>query len=74
MTLTNGEGCGCVIPGTGIEVNNLLGEADINPRGFHCDPPGTRMATMMARPWVYPAQETWWRSAVAAQTVYAMRS
>ncbi|MGC6416441.1 MAG: gamma-glutamyltransferase [Bradymonadia bacterium] len=48
MTLTNGEGCGCVIPGTGIEVNNLLGEADINPRGFHCDPPGTRMATMMA--------------------------
>jgi gamma-glutamyltranspeptidase/glutathione hydrolase len=48
MTLTNGEGCGCVLPGTGIEVNNLLGEADINPRGFHCDPPGTRMATMMA--------------------------
>ncbi|MEE2755562.1 MAG: gamma-glutamyltransferase [Myxococcota bacterium] len=48
MTLTNGEGCGCVIPGTGIEVNNLLGEADINPRGFHCDPPGTRMSTMMA--------------------------
>jgi gamma-glutamyltranspeptidase/glutathione hydrolase len=48
MTLTNGEGCGCVLPGTGIQVNNLLGEADINPRGFHCDPPGTRMATMMA--------------------------
>jgi len=48
MTLTNGEGCGRVLPGTGIQINNLLGEADINPRGFHTDPPGTHMATMMA--------------------------
>ncbi len=48
VTLTNGEGCGYVLPGTGIEVNNLLGEADINPRGFHVDPPGRPMVTMMA--------------------------
>lgn len=48
ITLTNGEGCGYVLPGTGIEVNNLLGEHDINPRGFHVDPPGRPMVTMMA--------------------------
>ncbi len=48
MTLTNGEGCGHVLAGTGIHVNNLLGEEDINPRGFHADPPGTSMATMMS--------------------------
>lgn len=48
ITLTNGEGCGHVLPGTGIQVNNLLGEEDINPRGFHVDPPGMAMATMMA--------------------------
>ena len=48
MTLTNGEGCGYVLDGTGIEVNNLLGEADINPRGFHTASPGLRMSTMMA--------------------------
>ncbi len=48
VTLTNGEGCGHVLAGTGIQVNNLLGEEDINPRGFHVDPPGMAMATMMA--------------------------
>jgi gamma-glutamyltranspeptidase/glutathione hydrolase len=48
MTLTNGEGCGHVLGGTGIEVNNLLGEDDINPRGFHAIPPGQPMITMMA--------------------------
>jgi gamma-glutamyltranspeptidase / glutathione hydrolase len=48
LTLTNGEGSGCVLSGTGMVVNNLLGEEDIHPRGFHRDPPGTPLATMMA--------------------------
>jgi gamma-glutamyltranspeptidase/glutathione hydrolase len=48
MTLTNGEGCGHVVGGTGMVVNNMLGEEDIHPRGFHLDAPGTRLATMMA--------------------------
>jgi len=48
LTLTNGEGSGHVLPGTGIHVNNLLGEEDIHPRGFHLDPPGSRLTTMMA--------------------------
>lgn len=48
LTTTNGEGCGHALPGLGIHVNNLLGEEDINPRGWHADPPGTWMTTMMA--------------------------
>jgi gamma-glutamyltranspeptidase / glutathione hydrolase len=48
VTLTNGEGCGQLIPGTGIQLNNFLGEEDINPGGFHRHRPGARMPTMMA--------------------------
>ncbi|MBX3208002.1 MAG: gamma-glutamyltransferase [Labilithrix sp.] len=48
LTLTNGEGSGHVLPGTGMITNNLLGEEDLHPRGFHRDPPGTPIATMMA--------------------------
>ncbi len=48
LTLTNGESSGHVVSGTGMVVNNLLGEEDIHPRGFHHDPPGAPLATMMA--------------------------
>lgn len=47
VTLSNGEGCGHLIPGTGIQVNNFMGEEDLNPHGFHRHPPGSRMPTMM---------------------------
>src|SRR5690606_23236345 len=43
-----GEGCGHVLDGQGIHVNNFLGEEDINPAGFHRWAPGERMTTMMA--------------------------
>jgi gamma-glutamyltranspeptidase / glutathione hydrolase len=48
VTLSNGEGCGRMLPGTGYMLNNMLGEEDINPRGFHNWPPATRMCSMMA--------------------------
>jgi len=48
MTVSNGEGCGRFIPGTGIALNNMLGEEDINPGGFHTWTPDTRLASMMA--------------------------
>jgi gamma-glutamyltranspeptidase / glutathione hydrolase len=48
LTLTNGEGCGHVLSGTGMIANNLLGEEDIHPNGFHLDPPGAPLVTMMA--------------------------
>ena len=49
MTLTNGEGCGCMADGCGIQINNLLGEEDINPKGFHQAEAGTSMQTMIRR-------------------------
>jgi gamma-glutamyltranspeptidase/glutathione hydrolase len=48
MTLSNGEGAGHVLPGTGIMMNNMLGEEDINPHGFNQWPEGRRIASMMA--------------------------
>lgn len=48
MTTSNGEGAGYVVPGTGIMLNNMLGEDDLHPQGFHTSPPGQRVASMMA--------------------------
>ncbi len=48
MTTTNGEGSGCIIPGTGIMLNNMLGEEDLNPEGFFKHPPYVRLPSMMS--------------------------
>jgi gamma-glutamyltranspeptidase/glutathione hydrolase len=48
VTCTNGEGSGVWVPGTGIHLNNIMGEEDLNPLGFHAFPPGRRMPSMMA--------------------------
>jgi gamma-glutamyltranspeptidase/glutathione hydrolase len=47
-TCTNGEGSGVVVPGTGIHLNNVMGEEDLSPHGFHTHPAGRRMPSMMA--------------------------
>jgi gamma-glutamyltranspeptidase/glutathione hydrolase len=47
LTTSNGEGCAYVLPGTGIMMNNMLGEEDLNPGGFQRWPPGQRLASMM---------------------------
>ncbi|MFM7427461.1 MAG: gamma-glutamyltransferase, partial [Elainella sp.] len=48
VTTSNGEGSGYVIPGTGIMTNNMLGEADLHPHGFHNWQPAVRISSMMA--------------------------
>jgi gamma-glutamyltranspeptidase / glutathione hydrolase len=48
VTCTNGEGSGLVVPGTGVHVNNIMGEEDLSPLGWHTAPPGRRMPSMMA--------------------------
>lgn len=48
MTTSNGSCSGVMIPGTGIQLNNMMGEADLHPHGFHRTEPGTRIASMMA--------------------------
>ncbi len=47
-TCTNGEGSGVVVPGTGIHLNNMMGEEDLNPLGWHLHPAGRRLPSMMA--------------------------
>ena len=48
LTVSNGEGSGYVVPGTGIVMNNMLGEEDLNPGGFQRWPEAHRMTSMMA--------------------------
>ncbi|MHC4390949.1 MAG: gamma-glutamyltransferase [Planctomycetota bacterium] len=47
MTTSNGEGSGYLAPGTGVLINNMMGEDDLHPDGFHAAPPGDRVASMM---------------------------
>jgi gamma-glutamyltranspeptidase/glutathione hydrolase len=48
VTCSNGTGSGIIVPGTGVHVNNMLGEEDLNPLGFHRFAPGRRMPSMMS--------------------------
>ncbi len=48
VTCSNGASSGVVVPGTGLHLNNMLGEQDLNPLGFHRHPPGRRLPSMMA--------------------------
>jgi gamma-glutamyltranspeptidase/glutathione hydrolase len=48
VTCSNGSCSGVVVPGTGVHLNNMLGEQDLNPLGFHQHPPGARVPSMMA--------------------------
>jgi gamma-glutamyltranspeptidase/glutathione hydrolase len=47
MTTSNGSGSGCFIPGTGIMLNNMMGEDDLHPDGFFASTPGQRVSSMM---------------------------
>ncbi len=48
VTCSNGSCSGIVVPGTGVHLNNMLGEQDLNPLGFHRHSPGRRLPSMMA--------------------------
>jgi gamma-glutamyltranspeptidase/glutathione hydrolase len=47
-TSSNGEGSGLLIPDTGIMLNNMLGEEDLNPEGFFKWESGIRLPSMMS--------------------------
>jgi len=47
MTLSNGSCSGVFVPGTGVQLNNVMGEADLHPRGFAPTAAGTRIGSMM---------------------------
>jgi gamma-glutamyltranspeptidase/glutathione hydrolase len=46
-TTTIGEGNGLLVPGTGIQLNNMLGEEDLNPLGAASNPVGARLPSTM---------------------------
>ncbi|WP_148615537.1 gamma-glutamyltransferase [Nocardioides rubriscoriae] len=48
VTVSSGYGSGMVAQGTGIWLNNCLGEQELNPRGPHATAPGTRLLSNMA--------------------------
>ena len=48
MTCSNGEGSGYFAPGTGVMLNNMMGEDDLHPHGFHTGRPGIRVGSMMS--------------------------
>jgi gamma-glutamyltranspeptidase/glutathione hydrolase len=48
MTISNGSGSGCFVPGTGIMLNNMMGEEDLHPEGFFISPSGQRVSSMMS--------------------------
>jgi len=48
MTVSNGEGSGYVVPDTGIMLNNMLGEEDVNPAGTDRWLGNRRLSSMMA--------------------------
>jgi len=47
ITTSAGECAGFVVGDTGVCLNNMLGELDLHPNGFHQSPPGSRLTTMM---------------------------
>jgi gamma-glutamyltranspeptidase / glutathione hydrolase len=56
ITASMGYGSGLVVPGTGIPMNNTLGEPELNPKGFHALEPGERLISSMS-PTVVSSEE-----------------
>ncbi len=48
MTTSNGSCSGVFLGDTGVMANNVMGEADLHPAGFHAEAPGRRVGSMMA--------------------------
>ncbi len=48
ITMSSGYGSGATVPGTGMMLNNSLGEPELNKLGLHALAPGTRLASNMA--------------------------
>ncbi|BBL78725.1 gamma-glutamyltranspeptidase [Rubrobacter xylanophilus] len=57
ITASMGYGSGLVVPGTGIPLNNVLGEPELNPGGFHALSPGERPVSSMSPTIVSSARE-----------------
>ena len=59
LTSSNGEGCGHIVPGTGVMLNNMLGEDDLNAQGFFNWREGVRLSSMMSPGVLVSPNGTW---------------
>ncbi|SMP07850.1 gamma-glutamyltranspeptidase / glutathione hydrolase [Desulfurobacterium pacificum] len=57
VTTTNGEGSGIIIPDCGVMLNNMLGEEDLNPKGFFKWEPYVRLPSMMSPTAVFEGEK-----------------
>jgi gamma-glutamyltranspeptidase/glutathione hydrolase len=48
VTSSNGSGSGVFVPGTGLHLNNMMGEQDLSPHGFFSHAAGRRLPSMMS--------------------------
>ena len=48
LTQSNGSCSGVMVPGSGVQMNNVMGEEDLHPAGLHTAAPGHRIGSMMA--------------------------
>ena len=48
VTCSNGSCSGVIVPETGMHLNNMLGEEDLNTQGFHRHAAGSRVPSMMS--------------------------
>ncbi len=48
VSVSNGEGCGTMIPGTSVMMNNMMGEHDVNPYGLTGWPRSRRLSSLMS--------------------------
>ena len=56
LTCTIGEGCGYFVPGTNMQMNNMMGESFLLPEGFHNWQKDVRLNSMMTPTMVLDAQ------------------
>lgn len=48
LTTSNGSNSGIFLGNTGVMLNNMMGEDDLHPNGFHSHTPGVRVGSMMS--------------------------
>jgi gamma-glutamyltranspeptidase/glutathione hydrolase len=48
VTASNGSNSGMFLGDTGVMLNNMMGEDDLHPHGFHAMEPGHRVGSMMS--------------------------
>jgi len=57
MTTSNGSCSGVFLPGTGVMANNIMGEEDLHPAGFHTAQAGDRVGSMMSPSVLLPVDD-----------------